>query len=85
MEGKAFPVELAEGLFGLGIYVLRLEMMAVATSPKPNPARSDPTNDSGEAGKKKNPTPRPANRPPPMAHVLLSCLFYAMDSLNSCV
>ena len=55
------------------------EIIEVMISPKPNPAKIDPTNPmAGEELRKKNPIPIPIMMPPPMAHVLLSSFFCVM-------
>jgi hypothetical protein len=46
--------------------------MEVKIRPKPNPASKDPTNARGDAFRKKNPTPKPKSKPPPVAQSLLS-------------
>ena len=46
--------------------------MEVTIKPRPNPANILPTNARVFSLKKKNPTPIPSIKPPPVAHVLLS-------------
>jgi hypothetical protein len=59
---------------------LMLESIDVTIRPKPNPASMLPTNARGDSLKKKNPTPRPRSKPPPIAHVLLSSFLPAIQS-----
>jgi hypothetical protein len=46
--------------------------MVVKIRPRPKPAKMLPTNAKTEVVRKKNPTPNPISKPPPVAHVLLS-------------
>ena len=46
--------------------------------PRPKPAMILPTNAKADVCRKKNPTPSPTNKPPPIAHVLLSVLFLSI-------
>jgi hypothetical protein len=55
-----------------------LEIMAVITRPRPNPTNVDPTNAIGDSRTKKNPTPIPISKHPPIAHVLLSFFLFVM-------
>ena len=48
--------------------------------PLPNPANIDPTNAKGAFCMKKNPTPIPISKPPPIAHVLLSFFYVSYYS-----
>lgn len=47
-------------------------MIGTSTRPVPKPIKMDATNNKGEEGRKKNPTPTPIIRVPPTAHELLS-------------
>jgi len=59
---------------------LLLESIEVTIKPKPNPESMLPTNARADSLRKKNPTPRPRSRPPPIAHVLLSSFLSAIQS-----
>ena len=48
------------------------EIIGASTRPTPNPIRTDATNNKGDDGRKKNPTPTPIMTVPPIAHELLS-------------
>jgi len=48
------------------------ENIGANTRPTPNPIRIEATNNKGDDGRKKNPTPTPIMIVPPMAHELLS-------------
>jgi hypothetical protein len=57
-----------------------LESIEVTIKPKPNPESMLPTNARADSFRKKNPTPRPRSRPPPIAHVLLSTFLSVIES-----
>jgi len=48
------------------------EIIGASTRPIPNPISMEATNNKGEDGRKKNPTPTPIMIVPPIAHELLS-------------
>lgn len=62
-----------EGVFCFYSYFL--EIKEVMIMPRPKPSIIQATNAKGLAGKKKNPAPIPAIRPPPIAQSLLSIFF----------
>jgi hypothetical protein len=59
--------------------LLSLEIIAVNSSPMPNPTSMHPTKASGFVFKKKNPTPIPISNPPPIAHELLSSFLFILS------
>ena len=59
-----------------------LEIIELANIPRPNPKSIDPTKYSADWVRKKNPTPNPIIRPPPIAQVLLSCFSFDIFNKN---
>ena len=64
-------------------FFFMLESMEVTIRPRPNPASIDPTNANADAFKKKNPTPKPISKPPPIAHVLLSFFSFVLPIIEA--